>query len=169
MQKYINTLKDKKFIIVYIAIALIVVVLLSSYFMAKKVNVTDQSSSQDQKTTEKQNTTLPKSTTGSTNTNTNTSPSISYSQAVQLYTNKTIQFDENCVVSPSYASFKQGEKIMLDNRASKQRSIHLDGKEYIFSAYDFKIITLSTPDTLPHTIMIDCGSGKNNGRILLQQ
>lgn len=161
MQKYINKLKDRKFIIVYIIIVLLVVALLVSYFVSKNIKLSINQPSQDEKKSEKQNST--------STTNDNTGSSISYSQAVQLYANKTIQFDENCSVNPSYASFKQGEKIMLDNRGSKQRSVYLDNQEYIFSAYDFKIINLSTSYSLPHTIMINCGSGKNNGRILLQQ
>jgi len=58
---------------------------------------------------------------------------------------------------------------MLDNRSSKQRPIYLDGQVHNLKAYDFKIVTLSTTAQLPHTTMIDCGTGKNNARILIQQ
>ena len=94
---------------------------------------------------------------------------LSYTAAVKLYTDRRIQFDENCAVEPEYATFKKGTVIMLDNRASKAKTISLDSQKYSLCAYGFKIVTLSTAAKLPHTIMIDCGTGQNNGRILLQQ
>lgn len=94
---------------------------------------------------------------------------IPYTEAVNLYADKRIQFDANCLLSPNYIAFKIGTKIMLDNRSSQTRPVFLDGKRYDLEPYGFKIITLATTASLPHTIMIDCGSGKNNGRIILQQ
>ena len=104
--------------------------------------------------------TSPDATTGTT---------LSYTKAVNLYADRRIQFDNNCVVTPNYITFKKGTAIMLDNRAPKDVSVSLDSTKYSLKAYGFKIITLTTTATLPHTIMVDCGSGQNNGRILLQQ
>ena len=94
---------------------------------------------------------------------------LSYDQALALYKNKRIQFDQSCVMVPNYVTFKKGVTIMLDNRASKQRIIALDNQKYSFPAYSFKIVTLSTTATLPHTISVDCGTGQNNGSIVLQK
>jgi len=103
-----------------------------------------------------------------TQNNTSTAGKLSYTSAVNLYKDKRIQFDANCVASPSPASFNKGTKIMLDNRSNKQRRIALDGAVYNLAPYDYKIVTLTTTSSLPHTIMIDCGTGQNNGQIILQ-
>ena len=94
---------------------------------------------------------------------------LSYTQAVTLYKDRIIQFDQNCVAFPNQVAFKQGATIMLDNRSNKQRTISLDSQRYSFAPYGFKIVTLSTTATLPHTILIDCGTGQNNGSIILQK
>lgn len=94
---------------------------------------------------------------------------LSYTQAVEEYKDRRIQFDETCLVTPNFATFKEGTKIMLDNRANTSMTISLDSQKHILKAYDFKVIALGTPSRLPHTMMIDCGTGQNNGRILLQQ
>lgn len=94
---------------------------------------------------------------------------LSYNEAILQYKDRRIQFGPDCSASPSYATFKAGTKIMLDNRYDKVRPIYLDGQKYSIEAYGFRIVTLSTSAKLPHTINIDCGTGKNNGRILLQQ
>jgi len=96
-------------------------------------------------------------------------PVLSYTAAVKLYGDKRIQFDENCVVSPTNPSFKVGTKIMLDNRSSKKRSISLDSQYYSIGAYDFRVVTLNTSSKLPHEVLIDCDNGQQNGRINLQQ
>ncbi|OGZ63830.1 MAG: hypothetical protein A3A98_00900 [Candidatus Staskawiczbacteria bacterium RIFCSPLOWO2_01_FULL_40_39] len=93
---------------------------------------------------------------------------LTYTQAVKLYVDKRIQFNDTCVASPNYVVFKKGTTIMLDNRSNKQRVISLDGVKYNLKPYGFVLVTLTTTAKLPHTIMIDCGTGQNNARILLQ-
>lgn len=102
-------------------------------------------------------------------TPTPTKPPLSYSEAVSLYTNRRIQFDANCLAIPNYVVFAKGTKIMLDNRSSQARSVYLDGQRYSLAAYGFQIVTLTTTAPLPHTMRIDCGTGKNNGQILIVQ
>jgi len=116
------------------------------------------------------------STSGSTSTETSTSaptPSLSYGEALKMYEGKRFQFSfnslNNCVMSPTSTVFKKGTSVMMDNRADKQMTVYLDGVAYNIKAYDFKIITLTTSAQLPHTIKVDCGNGKNNGQIILQQ
>jgi hypothetical protein len=95
------------------------------------------------------------------------SSSLNYTEMVNQYQGRRIQFTEDCQVIPNYVTFKNGTVVMFDNRANKKLPIALDGKVYYFEPYSFKILTLSSK-TLPHTIVIDCGTGRNNGRILLQ-
>ncbi len=98
------------------------------------------------------------------------SEKLTYDEALKIYASgKLIQFGEDCSANPNYASYKKGTKIMLDNRSSKNRTIYLDRVAYNMKAFEFKIITLSTTAQLPHEIMVDCGAGRNNARILLQQ
>lgn len=93
---------------------------------------------------------------------------LTYTQAINLYTNRRIQFDANCTVIPNNLVFKKGTQIMLDNRFNQARTVFFDGNPYYLEPYGFKIITLNTSLPLPHTVRIDCGTGKNNGQLILQ-
>ncbi|MGH2638474.1 MAG: hypothetical protein ACRDF4_04230 [Rhabdochlamydiaceae bacterium] len=94
---------------------------------------------------------------------------ISYTQALNLYVGKRMQFDQNCVAIPNDVTYKRGTTIMFDNRADSSRLIKLDGTPYRISAYDYILVTLTTSFPLPHTIAVDCGSGENTANIYLQQ
>ena len=163
-QNFIKQVIDKKYAKLYVILAVVVLALIFViYWGPKRTLAPSQEPGQNGETQEK---TEQKPTTSAKPSITQT---ISYNEALQIYIDKRIQFDENCLVNPSYTTFKKGTKIMLDNRASKARPVYLDGQVYNLSVYGFKIVTLTTASPLPHTIMIDCGNGKNNGRILLQQ
>lgn len=112
-----------------------------------------------------------------TSKNNNTAPvktakpapkALTYSEAVNLYVNKRLQFDANCAMTPNFVVFKKGAQIMLDNRFNQARPIYLDGVQYNIGAFGFKIVTLTTASPLPHTVGVDCGTGKNNGQIILE-
>ena len=170
MQKFISTFLDKKFAKVYIIVAVVIFVLVFAIYWGSRVSLAPQEDPAQSQGTDIQD--EESSSTGnntSTNTGTTTAPALTYNQALKIYTDKRIQFDENCIASPNYSPFKRGTNIMLDNRSSKLRPIYLDGQLYQLQPYGFKTITLDTAAKLPHTIMIDCGNGKNNARILLQQ
>lgn len=159
MNKYFS----KKFIIFYIFVVLLAAALLVLYLNPKILNAPTGETEKN-----KNNTQQPANKEAAAPAN-NVSQVLSYAEALKIYVNKRIQFDENCLVIPNYLTFKRGTKIMLDNRASVSRPVYLDRQVYNISAYGFKIVTLNTTFQLPHEIMIDCGSGRNNGRILLQQ
>ncbi len=101
--------------------------------------------------------------------NSGNSASPAYINALKVYADRRIQFDSNCLLTPNEVTFKVGTTIMLDNRSDKSRNIALDNTVYNFNPYDYKLVTLTTNAPLPHTIMVDCGQGQNNGRILLQR
>ena len=98
-----------------------------------------------------------------------TTVALSFSDAVRIYANKRIQFNQDCVPSPYQVSFKKGATIMLENGANKTRVIRLDDVPYTIKAYGFVLVTLTTNATLPHNIMVDCGNCQNNATINLQQ
>lgn len=98
---------------------------------------------------------------------------LSYSEAVNIYDGRRVQFSVNsssnyCLVTPTTATFTNKTSIMLDNRSDKDITISLDRRPYRIKAYDFTIITLKTSVKLPHTVNIDCETGKNNATIILQ-
>jgi len=93
-------------------------------------------------------------------------PAMLYSEAINVFANKRIQITENCQLIPSSMVVKNGTSIMFDNRTADLKLLRIDSREYYIEAYNFKIIPLSEK-TLPHTVQIDCGSGRNNGQITL--
>lgn len=95
-------------------------------------------------------------------------PSVSnYSQLVKEYGSRRLQFDERCQMTPVSPTFKNGTKIMLDNRSGTAKTISVDAKNYQIIAYGYQVITLSG-SSLPRTMAVNCGSSVNVGRILLQ-
>ena len=93
--------------------------------------------------------------------------SQTYTQLVKEYEGRRIQFDINCQSVPSSSAYKNGTKIMFDNRSGDARTITVAGVQYNLSGYGYKILTLSSP-TLPKTILLSCGAAVNVGQVLLQ-
>ncbi len=93
---------------------------------------------------------------------------LSYSKAVNAYTNRRIQFDMYCQAIPSQTTFKNGTRVMLDNRSGDARNIKIGNDTYYLSGYGWRIVTLYS-STLPKTLSINCGSAVNVGTILLQR
>jgi|SRR3989344_2848426 len=139
------------------------IALMSTYPQGYQMTETEEKNSNTSTTTSSN------SNSGESAESSSVTQTLSYSDAVKIYANKTLQFDSNCLVNPSYLTLKEGTSIMLDNRANLQRAVYLDSVQYNIAPYGFKIATLTTNAPLPHTIQVDCGNGKNNGRILLQQ
>ena len=92
----------------------------------------------------------------------------SYSQLVLEYGDRRVQFNNSCYMLPTTPTFKNGSKIMFDNRSSDTRTISIDGTAYTFAGYGYRVVTLSSA-TLPRTISINCGSLVNAGQITLQK
>ena len=107
----------------------------------------------------------------STATSTTTTPpkasSLTYTKAVNAYKDRRIQFDPACTMIPNQISFKNNTTVMLDNRSPSARSVYLDRVEYPLSGFGFKLVTLKK-SPLPYTIVVDCGTGRNTGKIILQ-
>ncbi len=92
---------------------------------------------------------------------------VPYAQAVNLFAGRRVQITTNCQLLPAYMVLKNGTNIMIDNRTGEATNIWIDGKEYRLGAFNYKIVYL-LKQPLPYTVRIDCGSGKNNGQIILQ-
>ncbi|MBI4053783.1 MAG: hypothetical protein HY397_00460 [Candidatus Doudnabacteria bacterium] len=92
---------------------------------------------------------------------------LSYEDLVKQYQGRRIQFDANCRATPSYLTVKAGTSVMLDNRYGASRVVVVDGKPSTLNPFGYALVSLNSK-TLPHTIQLDCGNGKNTARILLQ-
>ncbi len=90
-----------------------------------------------------------------------------YSQLVNEYADRRIQFDDSCQAKPANTTFKVGIKIMFDNRSAQPRTIKIGNITYSFTPYGYRILTLSSQN-LPDALSINCDSSVNVGRILLQ-
>ena len=151
-------------------VAIVIVVFAALYYLTKRSpenQPQQQTAGEQQATTTQPASSTKPSGTSKKSTAPSTEPALTYDQAVKNYENRRIQFDPNCFTIPAFSNFMNNTKVMFDNRYEKGRWFYLDGKGYYLSPYGFKIVTLYSK-TLPHTIMIDCGTGKNNGQILLQ-
>lgn len=91
-----------------------------------------------------------------------------YTDLVKQYEGKRIQFNELCQAIPNYVTYKNGTKIMLDNRSGDPRIITVGTTQYSLGGYGYRIVTLSS-SSLPKTLLLSCGSAVNVGQILLQQ
>lgn len=112
-------------------------------------------------------TTTASTTTSSPLAKTPASKSLTYEQALAQYADRRIQIQPGCQLSLATPVFKNGTYVMFDNRTPTAQAISLDGARYTVGGYGFKIIRLYAAQ-LPHTIQIDCGTGRNSGRIVLQ-
>lgn len=96
-----------------------------------------------------------------------TATSLSYGQAVTIFANERIQFDQNCRMLPTRIVVKNGTTLMFDNRSRDARTFKLDGTRYTLAGYGFKLFQLNA-SKLPHIVNVDCGTGQNNGTIELE-
>lgn len=97
-------------------------------------------------------------------------PALTYTQAINAYKDRRIQFDATCGVIPLQLNAKNKTTIMLDNRASQPRTVYLDRTAYNLGALGFRLVTLTYPTaSLPRTVILDCGTGRNSAKILVQQ
>lgn len=91
-----------------------------------------------------------------------------YTKLVTQYVDRRIQFDAMCQAHPNNITYKNGTKVMFDNRSGDARIITVGGVKYNFSGYGYKILTLYS-SKLPKTLLLSCGATVNVGQILLQK
>ncbi len=97
------------------------------------------------------------------------SVSLSYAEALIKYKNARIQLDQNCQADSQNQkmTFKNNALLMIDNRASVARSIHL-GSVFPIKAYGFKIVKLYSAK-LPATWLLDCGTRQNVATVVIEK
>ena len=154
----------------YIYIAGVVVLLsIGAYFFVNRtpIDPSDLGHEPEATSTVSSPTSTPTSTIlGTVKKNPDGHRGFTYSAAVNAFAGRRIQFDANCAMNPPALSLRNGTNVMFDNRSDVGRYFALDGIRSYLPARDFQILTLSSK-RLPHTISVDCGSGRNNGQIIL--
>lgn len=93
-----------------------------------------------------------------------------YKQALVTYKDRRIQLNtqnNECQAVPNRVTFKNGTKIMIDNRAPAARSVKL-GSTFTIPGYGYQIVTLSSA-TLPATWLMDCDGQQNVATVLIQK
>lgn len=91
-----------------------------------------------------------------------------YTDYVNAYQGRRIQFDKNCQAQPSSITVKNGDKLLFDNRSGEARTIKVGDRTWSFVGYGYKVLTM-TSKTLPGTLMLNCGSAVNVGQVIVQK
>lgn len=91
--------------------------------------------------------------------NTDVDLALPYTAAMTKYAGRRVQFDSRCIASPVKSSFKDGTKIMLDNRGSAATRVVVGSMAFDIAAYNFAFLTLSATE-FPATYSVDCGGVK---------
>ncbi len=95
-------------------------------------------------------------------------PKLTYTQALEQYKDRRMQFDADCVATPNNVTYKNPVTLMLDNRAPVARKIVINGRSYSLGAYGFAIASISAKP-LPKELSVQCGGKYNAARILMQK
>jgi hypothetical protein len=82
----------------------------------------------------------------------------------QRYSDKVMQFDENCRAAPVTMVAKVGNTIMFDNRSGYQRAITVGQQSYTVEPFGHIILSFGTIDTYP----VSCDSFKRVGIVGIQ-
>ncbi|OGY98408.1 MAG: hypothetical protein A2855_02670 [Candidatus Liptonbacteria bacterium RIFCSPHIGHO2_01_FULL_57_28] len=96
-----------------------------------------------------------------------TGTSMSYDQALEVFANQRIFFNENCRMVPTPIWVKNGIILMFDNPYREPRTFKLDGTPYTLPGYGFKLLQLRSTK-LPHVVKVICGANQGTGEITLQ-
>lgn len=84
----------------------------------------------------------------------NTNSYLTYEAALGMYRDRRIQID-NCTSQPYQVTYKNGTKIMLDNRSGDPVEIRINGQVYRMWEYEFRIVTLYSKQ-VPKNLQVDC-------------
>lgn len=90
---------------------------------------------------------------------------LSYPEALNLYKNNLLQFNENCQLTNGIRSFNLNNEVMIDNRSSKANTFVVGGNLVAIAPYDFAFMILKEKGT---NISVQCGNQKNVATISVQ-
>ena len=90
-----------------------------------------------------------------------------YSDLVNQYQGRRIEFDERCQMRPADVTFKNGTVVMFDNRSPQAKTIKIGAQSYSLQAYGYRFLTMSSQN-LPLSLTVGCDNVPNVGTLLLQ-
>lgn len=82
----------------------------------------------------------------------------------QPYSNKVMQFDENCRAAPITMTAGVGDAIMFDNRSAYQRAITVGQQSYTVGPFGHITLSFGTIDNYP----VSCDSFRRVGIVGIQ-
>ena len=90
-----------------------------------------------------------------------------YSELVNQYEGRRVQFDERCQMTPNDTTFKNGTVVMFDNRSPQAKTIKIGSQSYNLPAYGYRLLTMNSQN-VPLSLQVGCDNVPSVGRILLQ-
>lgn len=90
---------------------------------------------------------------------------LTYTQAVELYENDTLQFNQDCQLVTINRSFHINNEIMIDNRSSKANTFIVGDSLVAIGPYDFAFMILKEKGV---NIPVGCGNNKNVAMLTIQ-
>jgi hypothetical protein len=90
---------------------------------------------------------------------------LTYTEALELYKNSLLQFNQDCQVSSGTNSFGLNNEIMIDNRSSKPNTFQVGSSSVIIGPYDFGFLILKEVGI---HIPVHCGEQKNVTTLVVQ-
>ena len=90
-----------------------------------------------------------------------------YSELVNQYAGRRVEFDEGCQMRPADVTFKNGTIVMFDNRSPQAKTIKIGNQSYNLPAYGYRFLTMNS-QTVPLPLKVGCDNVPDVGRILLQ-
>jgi hypothetical protein len=87
-----------------------------------------------------------------------------YTELVEAYKNKMLQFGDSCQVHTSNQVYKIGSEILLDNRNNMSLDIKIGNNSYALGAYGYKVVALNTEGKL----MVNCNGHTNVATLTVQ-
>ena len=90
-----------------------------------------------------------------------------YSDLVNQYEGRRVEFDERCQMRPNDPTFKNGTVVMFDNRSPQAKTIKIGNQSYSLQAYGYRFLTMNSQN-LPLSLNVGCDNVPEVGKILLQ-
>jgi hypothetical protein len=90
---------------------------------------------------------------------------MEYTQALSLYGNSILQFNDDCQLSSKNRSFSLNNEVMIDNRSGKPNTFAVGDASVVLGPYDFGFMILRQKGT---EVPVDCGIRRNVATLSVQ-
>ncbi len=90
---------------------------------------------------------------------------LGYTEALGLYGNSVLQFNEDCQLSSKNRSLSLNNEVMIDNRSSKPNTFAVGDASIVLGPYDFGFMILRQKGA---EVPVDCGIRRNVATLSVQ-